>query len=58
MEEIAKVIVREEIVLEKFDGEGPGAVLRERAFLVDGVIESREFFDEEGTLVNTVEGGN
>ena len=45
-------VVKEEMVLEKFDGEGDDAVLRERISLVDGAIVNHEFFDEEGNLVD------
>lgn len=56
-EEKAKVIVREEAVLEKFEGEPEDGVLLERITIVDGSITKHEFF-EDGMLTNTVEGGN
>lgn len=56
-QEIAKVVVREEAVLEKFDGEPEDGILVERITLVDGEIIKHEFF-EEGEVVRTIEGGN
>lgn len=55
--EIAKMVVREEMVLEKFDGEqdDPDKVLRERITLVDGSLVKQEWFDESGNLVETKE---
>lgn len=55
--EIAKMVVREEMVLEKFDGEqdDPDKVLRERITVVDGAIVKQEVFDENGELVETKE---
>lgn len=50
--EEVEVILKEEAVLEKFDGEGEGAVLRERITLVDGAIINHEFFDEEGNQLD------
>ena len=58
MEEVGPVVLKEEMVLEKFDGEGEGAVLRERIVLVDQEVVTQEFFDEEGNLTNRLEGGN
>lgn len=55
--EIGKVVVREEAVLEKFEGEPEDGILLERVYLTDGVITKHEFF-EDGVLTNTVEGGN
>lgn len=58
-EERAKVVLREEAVLEKFDGEvtDPDRVLRERITLVDGEIIKHEFFDEQGEVTHLIEGG-
>jgi hypothetical protein len=56
-EEKAKVNVREDAVLEKFEGEPEDGVLLERIYLTDGVITKHEFF-EDGEVVRTVEGGN
>lgn len=56
-EERAKVIVREEAVLEKFEGQPEDGNLLERITIVDGEITKHEFF-EDGVLANTVEGGN
>ena len=55
-EEIAKVNVREDIVLEKFEGEPEDGILLEKVYLTDGVITKHEFF-EDGEVVKTVEGG-
>jgi hypothetical protein len=63
-EEEGKVVLKEEYVLEKFDGDegDPDRVLRERITLVkEGDMEgpelvSHEFFDEEGKPLE-VEGG-
>lgn len=57
-DDVAKVIVREEAVLEKFDGEPEDGILRERITLVDGELVKHEFFDESGELTHSVEGGN
>lgn len=59
-DEKAKVVVREEAVLEKFDGEidDPDRVLREKITLVNGELVSHEFYDEQGELTHTIEGGN
>lgn len=56
--DVAKTVVREEAVLEKFDGEPEDGVLRERITLVNGDIVKHDFFDEEGELIQSVEGGN
>lgn len=56
-EEKAKVVVREEAVLEKFEGTPEDGVLLERITIVDGEITRHEFF-EDGELVNKIEGGN
>ena len=58
MEELGDVIAEEEMVLEKFDGEGPRRVLRERIKLINRELVSHEFYDKRGKLINTVEGGN
>lgn len=41
-------VVREEIVLEKFDGDPADGKLTERLTIVDGLIVSRETFDTTG----------
>lgn len=57
--DILKTVVREEAVLEKFDGEAgtEEAVLRERITLVNNELVKHEFFDENGELQH-IEGGN
>jgi hypothetical protein len=57
-DELGEVILQEEAVLEKFDGDGPRRVLRERIVLVNKEKVKHEFFDKKGNLINTVEGGN
>jgi hypothetical protein len=47
MKEQAKHIVREEVVLEKFEGDPADGKLLERITLVNGEITKREVFDEE-----------
>lgn len=56
-EEKAKIVVREEAVLEKFDGDAHDGVIRERITLVNGDIVNHEFFDEGGNPIDS-EGGN
>lgn len=56
MEEVGKVVVREDMVLEKFEGEPEDGVLLERVYLTDGLITKHEYF-ENGKLVRTEEGG-
>jgi hypothetical protein len=56
MEEVGKVVVREDMVLEKFEGEPEDGVLLERVYLTDGLITKHEYF-ENGELVRTEEGG-
>ena len=55
--EIGKMIVKEEMVLEKFDGEAdaPDKVLRERLTVVDGEIVKHEFYDQSGELIEVKE---
>lgn len=49
--EVVKSIIREEVVLEKFDGDDDDTkVLLERITLVNGVKTGHEFF-EDGKLV-------
>jgi hypothetical protein len=57
--DILKTVVREEAVLEKFNGEidDPNRELAERITLVNGAITKHEFF-EDGELVESIEGGN
>jgi hypothetical protein len=50
IEEEARFTVREDIVLEKFEGEPEDGVLLERVHLTDGVITKHEYF-EDGELV-------
>jgi hypothetical protein len=52
----AKTVVREEAVLEKFEGEPEDGILAERITLVNGAITKHEFF-EDGKVVETIEGG-
>lgn len=55
--EVARVTVREDAVLEKFEGEIEDGVLLEKIYLTNGIITKHEFY-EDGELVETVEGGN
>lgn len=55
--EEAKVIVREDAVLEKFEGPIEDGVVVERVYLTDGVMTKHEFL-EDGEVVRTIEGGN
>ena len=49
--EVVKHVIREEVVLEKFDGDDPETqTILERITLVNGVKEKHEFF-EDGNLV-------
>ena len=57
MDDKAEVIVKEEAVLEKFEGDPNDGLLLERITLLNGEITKHEFF-EDGELVKTVEGGN
>lgn len=57
MDDKAEVIVKEEAVLEKFEGDPADGLLLERITLLNGEITKHEFF-EDGELVKTVEGGN
>lgn len=50
--ELGKVVVREDVVLEKYDGEVSDGVLVERIFLTDGVKTKHEVF-EDGKVVKT-----
>lgn len=43
MKEKAKVIVKEQIILEKFEGDA----LVERVYLTNGIIDKTEKFDKE-----------
>lgn len=54
--EKAKVVVREEAVLEKFDGDPSDGVVRERITLVNGSIVKHEYFDDSGNPTHP-EGG-
>ena len=57
--EVGKVIVKEEAVLEKFDGEISDGVLAERMYLTDGVITKHEVFEDgEVVSVTLFENGN
>jgi hypothetical protein len=55
--EDAKVTVREDAVLEKFEGPIEDGVVVERVYLTDGFITKHEYL-ENGEVVKTVEGGN
>ena len=52
--EIAEMVVKEEVVLEKFDGTDTTVAPVERVYIVDGVITKHEFL-EDGEVVRTVE---
>lgn len=52
MAEIGKVVLKEEAVLEKFNGEVEGGDLAERITLVDGVLTKHEWY-ENGEVVET-----
>lgn len=56
MEDITELIVKEEAVLEKFEGDPADGLLLERITLLNGEITKHEFF-EDGELVHSVEGG-
>ena len=59
MAEIGELIVREEAVLEKFEGEVEDGILVERITFVNGDLTKHEFF-ENGEVVKTehfTEGG-
>lgn len=51
MEEIAQLIEKVEVVLEKFDGEDESKVLRERITIVDDEVVNHEHFDESGNAI-------
>ena len=59
-EELAEIIEKVEVKVEKFDGDEPEEgepdtrVLRERVTFVDGVMQSWDFFDEDGKLIKTL----
>lgn len=53
----ARAIVREEIVLNKFEGPEDDGIIVETVYIVNGNIEKHEFF-EDGELVKTETGGN
>jgi hypothetical protein len=58
IEEAGEFGVREDVVLEKFEGTPEDGVLLERVYLTDGIITKHEFF-EDGNLVRVHErGGN
>ena len=48
--EVGKVVLKEEAVLEKFNGEVADGVLAERVFITDGVILKHQWF-EDGEVV-------
>ena len=45
-----KVVVREETILEKFDGEPDDGILVERVYIINGRVEKVETF-KDGKLV-------
>lgn len=53
-QEKAKFSVREDVVLEKFEGEPEAGILLERVHLTNGVITKHEYF-EAGELVKVEE---
>lgn len=53
-EEIGRVVVKEEMILEKFDGEPEDGILAERITVVNGEIVKHEVF-EDGKLVEVKE---
>lgn len=46
-------IVKEEVLLEKFDERESGRVLREAILMVDGEIVETNYYDQEGKIVST-----
>lgn len=52
-----KLVVKEEVVMKKFDGEVEDGILREQITIVDGVVIKHEYFDEDGNPVDG-EGGD
>lgn len=55
-EEEALTVVKEEIVLQKFEGDPIPENLVEKVFILDGVIQKHEFI-ENGLVVKVVEPG-
>lgn len=55
--EVARTVINEEAVLEKFEGNPEDGIILERITLVNGVKIKHEFF-EDGELVEGFEGGN
>lgn len=55
-DEKARVVAKEETVLEKFEGDVDAGVLVERLYIENGVIIKVETF-EDGVLTNTVVDG-
>jgi len=52
--EIAEIVVKEEVVLEKFDGTDTTVAPVERVYIVDGVITKHEYL-EDGEVVKVEE---
>lgn len=50
MNEVARMVVTEEVVLEKFEGTPEEGKLLERIYLTDGVMTKRQYF-KNGRLV-------
>lgn len=54
MTEDGYVVLKEEVLLEKFDGDIEDGNVVERVYLTDGVMTKHEFL-EDGEVVRTVE---
>jgi hypothetical protein len=54
MNEDVKVIIREDVLLEKFDGDPEDGNVVERVYLTDGVMTKHEYL-EDGEVVKVVE---
>lgn len=55
--DITRTVVKEEVVLEKFNGDPEDGDIAERIVLVNGEMVSHEVF-ENGKLISSTEGGN
>jgi hypothetical protein len=54
LSETGYVVLKEEVLLEKFDGEPEDGNVVERVYLTDGVLTKHEFL-EDGKVVRVVE---
>jgi hypothetical protein len=54
LNETGYVVLKEEVLLEKFDGEPEDGNVVERVYLTDGVLTRHEFL-EDGQVVRVVE---